>query len=436
MSLLGSLNTAVSGLNAQSTALGSISDNIANSQTVGFKGTNTAFVSYLTESSPISHAPGAVVARPQYTNSVQGAVTQVSNPTALAISGNGMFAVQRPSGPSTFSPQQFYTRVGDFAPNSAGFLVNSTGYALDGWPVTNAAGTQFDPNAIGPTRISKAPSVPVPTANVALSANLPSSPPAGVSSYTNTVQIHDAGGSLQKLTLQWEQVPTGAGPVSPANPAQPNQWNLTVSSAGSTPVVATGPLLVEFGATPETAGTITSIAPGGPAPTGTPATIPVPLDYGLGGQTVVLNLGQFGKPSGVTQFTGNDYQVTSQSQDGVAQGNFASVTIQPTGNVVINYDNGYNAIIARIPLVSFNNPDALQQQDGQAFTGTVDSGVPNIVSAGVGGTGKLIVGAEEASNVDIASQFTQMIVAQRAYTANTKVVTTANQLLQDVLNMV
>ena len=306
MSLFGSMTTAVSGLNAQSAALGSISDNIANSRTVGFKGTETDFVSYLTESGPARHAPGAVVARPHYTNSVQGAVTQVSNPTALAISGNGMFAVQRPTGNATFSPQQYYTRVGDFAPNSAGFLVNSTGYALNGWPAAGAGGTLFDPNAMGPIRISKAPSVPVPTANVGLSANLPANPPAGVTSYANTVQIHDAAGNPQRLTLQWDQVPTGPGPVSPANPAQPNRWNLTVSSPGSTPATATGPLQVEFGATAATAGTITSIAPGGAQPAGTPATIAVPLDFGLGPQALVLNLGQFGTPSGVTQFSGSE----------------------------------------------------------------------------------------------------------------------------------
>jgi flagellar hook protein FlgE len=138
----------------------------------------------------------------------------------------------------------------------------------------------------------------------------------------------------------------------------------------------------------------------------------------------------------VTQFSGGDYQVTSQSQDGASQGNYTSVTVQPTGNVVINYDNGHSATVAKVPLVSFNDPDALQQHDGQAFTATIDSGSANVAAANTGGTGKLIVGASEGSNVDIAAEFTNMIVAQRAYTANTKVVTTANQMLQDTLSMV
>ena len=442
MSLFGAMNAAVGGMSAQSAALSSISDNVANSQTVGFKETDTAFVNYLTGSSATSHSPGAVVARPEYTNTQQGAVTQVSNPTSLAITGGGFFAVQRPTGASTFSAQPYYTRVGDFSPNSAGYLVNSTGYALDGWPAANAAGTQFNSSAAGPIQISKAPSAPVPTSDIKMTANLPSTPPVGTTSYNSTVQVFDAGGNAQNVNLAWSQIPTTApGPVTTANPAVPNQWNLTVNSGAST----TGPLLINFGTTAADAGTITGIAaaatdPAGTVPaaqaTGGLAQINLGLDFGLGTQSVKLDLGQFGKASGLTQFSGTTYQVASQTQDGSAQGNYTSVTIRPTGDVVINYDNGASSTIARIPLVGFSNANALQQQDGQAFTATTDSGSPNVVSAGTGGTGSLIVGAEEGSNVDIAAQFTQMIVAQRAYTANSKVVTTANSLMQDTLNMI
>jgi flagellar hook protein FlgE len=436
------MNAAIGGMSAQSAALGSISDNIANSQTTGFKETDTAFIDYVTGASATSHSPGAVVALPQYTNAQQGAITQVSNPTSLAVTGAGFFAVQLPTGPNSFSAQPYYTRVGDFAPNSAGNLVNSTGYVLDGWPASNAAGTQFNSTAAGPIQISKSPSAPVPTSEIALTANLPATPPAGTTSYNTTAQVFDAGGNAQNVNLAWSQVPTTApGPVASDNPAVPNEWNLTVTAGAST----TGPMLVNFGVTAADAGTITGItqAAGDPAGTvpaiqasGSPAQINLALDFGLGKQPVTLNLGQFGTPAGITQFSGTSYQVASQTQDGSAQGNYTSVTIKPTGDVVINYDNGATSTIARIPLVNFNNPDALQQQSGQAFTATTDSGNPNVVAAGTGGTGTLTVGAVEASNVDIATQFTQMIVAQRAYTANSKVVTTANALMQDTLNMI
>ena len=444
MSLFGALDAAVGGMNAQSTALGSISDNIANSQTVGFKATDTSFDNYVTEASETIHTPGAVIARPQYTNSNQGTIASVSSPTSLAIAGGGFFSVQSPTGASSFSTQPYYTRTGDFAPNSAGYLVNSAGYALNGWPATNAAGTQFDPNAAAPIKISKAPSPPMPTTVATLGANLPATPPAGTSSYSSSTQIYDAAGNAQKLTTTWSQATAGGGPVSATNPAIPNQWDLTVTGGNTT----TGPMLVSFGNNPNDAGTITAIAapPGSstatvaaiPATqsTGSTATLNLGLNFGLGTQNVALNLGQFGSPKGVTQFSGSTYSVASQTQDGAAQGNYSSVTIKPTGDVVIGYDNGATATVARIPLVNFSNPDALQQQNGQAFTATTDSGNPNIAAAGTAGNGALVVGAVEGSNVDIATQFTRMIVAQQAYTANSKVISTTNQMMQVTMNMI
>jgi flagellar hook protein FlgE len=258
--------------------------------------------------------------------------------------------------------------------------------------------------------------------------------------------VIDAGGNSHNLTMTWTQTLTdgssvsATNPATTANPVKANQWNLTVASdSGATQ----GPLLVTFGTNASDAGTIQSITSSDPsavAPatqtTGSAATVALNLNLGLGAQPVTLNLGQFGGTSGITQFAGTDYQVTSQTQNGLAQGNYSSVSIQASGNVVINYDNGQTATVGKIPLVAFNDPNGLQQQDGQTFTATVDSGQPTVVAAGTSGTGTLTVGAEEGSNVDIATQFTQMIVAQRAYTANTKVISTSNEMLQDTLNMI
>lgn len=454
MSLIGSLNTAVSGMTAQSTALDNISNNVANSQTVGFKGTNTTFADYVNGASSVGEA---VVANPQYTNSRQGTITQVSSTTSLAISGDGFFSVTHPTGTSTqgsttFSAQPYYTRVGDFEPNSAGYLVNSTGYALNGWPA-NASGSAsgFNTDALSPIQISKAPSNPVTTSTMSVAANLPASPATDTvtNPYTSNMQIYDANGNAQTVNLSWSQVGsvTPGAPISASNPAVPNEWNLTVTGGSATGSPATtpttGPMLVKFGDTSATAGKIVSItAPTTPGTlaasvaTGSSAVVTLPLSFGLGTQSVGLNLGTYGSANGVTQFSGTNYTLTSQSQNGSAQGEYSSVTIKPTGDVVINYDNGTNSTVARIPLVNFNNPDGLAAQDGQTFTATTDSGSANVVNAGTGGSGTMVVGAVEASNVDIASQFTSMIVAQRAYTANSKVVTTANSLMQDTLNMV
>jgi flagellar hook protein FlgE len=487
-------------MNAQAVALSSISDNVANSQTVGFKETDTAFIDYVTQSTTTLHAPGAVVALPQYTNSIEGTVSQVSNPTALAISGNGFFPVQLPTGPTTFSPQQYYTRAGDFTADKNGNLTNSTGYVLDGWPPAATPGT-FNSNALGPIQISQAPSAPVPTSNITLAANLPAVPPVGTTSYTSTAQVNDASGNVHNVTMTWAQVPANAAfPIGPTNLAVANQWDLTITASGATAATATtGPMRVTFGngSAAHPAGTIASIvqspilgntvtdatanlasansaggatptpaqlqartdataalaaanlaltagAPGltaaglaVPAATAVNATLNLSPNFGfVNPQPIALNLGQFGTTAGVTQFAGTDYAVATQTQDGSAQGNYSSVTIQPTGDVVINYDNGTTKTVAQIPLANFASPDSLQQQSGQAFIATIGSGAANIVGAGTGGTGTMVVGADEGSNVDIATQFTQMIVAQRAYTANSKVITTANSMMQDALNMI
>ena len=124
MSLFGAMNTAISGLSAQSTAFGNISDNVANSQTTGFKRTDTAFIDYLTSSSAAANNPGAVVARPDYMNTVQGTLAQSDNPLALAITGQGFFSVSDAIGSSgattTFSPQTYFSRAGDFTMNKDG----------------------------------------------------------------------------------------------------------------------------------------------------------------------------------------------------------------------------------------------------------------------------------------------------------------------------
>ena len=261
MSLIGSLNAAVGGMDAQAAALANISDNVANSQTVGFKETDTAFEDYVTTSTATFHSPGAVIALPEYTNTVQGTVTQVSDPTAIAISGNGFLPVQLPTSSTTFSPQQYYTRAGDFTTNVNGYLVNSSGYVLDGWPATNATGTTFNTTTLAPIQISQAPSPPVPTTAITLAANLPSTPATGTTPYTSSMQINDASGATQTVDMTWTQV-TAPGRSAPAMPsARPIRFwptsGISLCRAGSS---YTGPMRITFGTTPATAGMITGIA--------------------------------------------------------------------------------------------------------------------------------------------------------------------------------
>ncbi len=215
MSLFGAINTAISGLGAQSAAFGNISDNIANSQSTGFKRIDTHFEDYLTTSTPTQNQPGAVVAHPDYINNVQGSVSQTDNPLALAITGQGFFAVSQATGQSTssastptFDTQQYYTRDGNFTMNSSGFVVNDAGQYLNGWAVNSTTGA-VDQNALAPIQVTQRSYNPVASTNVNLSANLPATPAAGTataaSPLSSQITVYDALGTAHTVALNWSQ---------------------------------------------------------------------------------------------------------------------------------------------------------------------------------------------------------------------------------------
>jgi flagellar hook protein FlgE len=137
----------------------------------------------------------------------------------------------------------------------------------------------------------------------------------------------------------------------------------------------------------------------------------------------------------VTQYAGTEYTRRGLTQNGVPPGSFSGVSTQANGAVVINYNNGQTRTIAQIPIITFNNPNALQRQNGESFTATQESGTPLADAAGTNGAGKLVAGSIESSNVDIATEFSQLIVAQQAYSANAKVVSSSDQMLQITINM-
>ena len=443
MSLFNAIYTAISGLNAQSSAFGNISEDVANSQTTGFKRIDTTFVDYLTTSTPIQNEPGAVVARPDYINNVQGAIRQTDNPLGLAVAGQGFFAVSlatsQVNNVPAFNPQQNYTRDGDFRMNATGYLVNSAGQYLNGWSV-NPATNVVNQNALVPIQVNQSTYNPVATSNVTLAANLPATPAAGTataaSPLSSQISVYDALGTAHTVTLNWTQ-----------NAA--NDWSVQVnvpdSTTGTTDAGAAG---VQFGllsGNPVPEGTIGQVATSTTDPgtvttagftAGQPASLKFTTDFGSGSQTIQLNLGNYGGTTGVTQYAGTAYSLLGLTQDGVPPGSFSGVTTQANGEVIVNYNNGQSRTIARVPLVTFNDPNALQGQNGQAFTATQGSGTPRAEAAGTNGAGNLVTGSVEGSNVDIATEFSHLIVAQQAYASNAKVVTTANQMLQVTLQMI
>ena len=443
MSLFSAINTSISGLSAQSAAFGTISEDVANSQTVGFKRIDTSFVDYLTTSTATENEPGAVVARPDYINNVQGSITQTDNPLGLAVAGQGFFAVSQATGQvnniPTFNPQPFYTRAGDFKMSASGYLVNSAGQYLNGWKVDPTTSV-VNQNALLPIQVSQSTYNPVATSNVTLSANLPATPTSGTATGTSPlssqITVYDSLGTAHTVNLNWTQNAANNWAV---------QINVPDSTTGNTDA---GSADVQFGvlsgnAVPE--GTIGQVQASTSDPgtvttagfvAGQSAVLKFTTDFGSGAQTIQLNLGTYGGTTGVTQYAGSTYSLLGLTQDGVPPGSFSGVTTQANGDVVVNYNNGQTRTIAQIPLVTFNNPNALQGQNGQSFTATLDSGTPLAEAVGTNGAGNLVTGSVEGSNVDIATEFSSLIVAQQAYSANAKVVTIANQMLQTTLTMV
>jgi len=433
MSLFGAMNTAISGLNAQSAAFSNIGDNVANSQTIGYKRIDTRFADYLTTSTAQLNESGSVVATPDYVNTVQGTVATSDNKLALAITGQGFFSVSQQNGTQdgkpTFSAKTEYTRAGDFSMNKDGYIKNGFGLVLNGWQVDPQTGV-VDRSSVAPIQISQSTYNPVATSEVSLAANLPATP-TNAGAVNSQVQVYDGLGTAHSVSLSWTQT-------------SPNNWTLNVNAPDATNGPALGTANVQFGntsgndvpsGTPGALGGATGTVSTTGYAAGGPASVSFSADFGQGAQTVSLKLGTFGGTDGVTQYAGNDYTLKGLTQNGIPPGSYSSLSMASSGDVVVNYDNGQSRTVARVPITTFADPDALQREDGQAFTATIGAGTGLTQDAGNNGAGDLVTSATESSNVDIAKEFTKLIVAQRAYSANTKLVTTADELLQQTIDM-
>ena len=439
MSLFASLTTAITGLNAQQDAIANISDNISNAQTVGFKEINTSFENLVTESTPQINEPGGVKAQPVYENSLSGNLPPSAVTTNLAISGQGFFQVKAPpvavaqGQAPDFSSQNYYTQAGDFTVNAQGYLVNSAGYYLTAYqvnPQTNITNT----STTVPVQISQLVDAPEATQNVNMNANLPSGYPiVGASNYTApapiTEQIYDANGNAQTESIQLQH--TAA-----------NTWTATISDGVA---ADTATVTLTFGdGTTGPAGTLVGVSTASANATvpatqgaGAAANFALVQNFGSGNQTVTFNMGTFGTNSNVTQYADSSNEVSSTlTQDGVPRGSFENVSIDNNGFVDINYTNGQTKAFYQIAVAQFNDPDQLQRLQGSAFTATLDSGAAQLDQPGSNGAGTISPSTLEESNVDIATQFTQLITAQQVYSANSKVITTADQLLTTVINLI
>ena len=463
MGVFGAINTAVSGLRAQAFALENISGNIANSQTTGFKRQDTSFAELVsdTESSQRLQNAGSVLASSRATNEIQGNIVGADQQTFIAIQGDGYFAVRDASGLSNGEPifegPELYTRAGDFQISNNGFLENGAGLFLSGFSI-NAAGGAVDSLIAQPIQVSTDPIAPIATSQIDFRANLPINPDTA-----NSIDGDAASGLLDTTLLQ---PGTTIGLDEITNADAQNFLNSSIAGGTTTVLDPRGEAVnVEF----RFAKTDSS----DPAVGGDdvynlyyrsnsdgvtePAFTRVQQDYTFGadgllvGPVPPLNIPSFvvdglligeltldSTTNGFTQVASQNGEGTvsdtSISANGSALGSFNGVSISNTGNVTVSYTNGATIDIARISIVTFDNDSGLERVDGGGtFAATVASGVP-ITDSSAGGT--IIGSALESSNTDIADEFTKLIVTQQAYTANSRIITTSDEVLTEAINLI
>ncbi len=441
MSVFSGMNTAVSGLTAQSVAFTNISNNIANSQTVGYKATDTDFSDLVEASGALEGQSGNVIATTQYENQAQGTITTSSANAALAINGTGFFAVSEVSGSSTtttpsFSNTQYYTRAGDFSSNVNGYLVNSAGEYLDGYMVSPTTG-QLNTSSLVPINVNNVTYRPTATSTVTMSPTLPgvSALTAGATGtpQTSSQTVYDSNGTAQKLGLTWTQT-AGATAATATTPATGSTWSLSVSGTNS---AAAPTATVTF----NTDGTLQAITQGNPAATISAAGSQASFNIGSvgtdGANTINLNLGTIGGAGGtnVTTASGASFNPGTPTQNGTAAGNYTGFTTEKDGSILGTFDNGETQLIGKVPLATFGDANGLQAQDRQAYTATAASGVASMQLTAQNGAGTLETGSVEGSTTSLDTDLTKLIVAQQAYGASAKVVTTANDMLQTALGM-
>lgn len=402
MSLTAAMDTGVSGLLANAESISVIGNNLANINTVGFKEGRTLFSDLL--SSQINNGQigrGGQVQAVQNMFS-QGSLQNTGNATDVAIEGDGMFVLQDP-----VSSARYYSRAGSFNFDKDNFLTNPDGYRVVGFGVANGVSN----GVLGPINLTNyTKTAPNATTAISLAVNLDATQavptaawtpavagfnPITASNFSASTTVYDAQGSASQLTMYFAKTASD---------------NWSVYTYDGTNYSAAG-IPVAFNAD----GTLNTV--NGAA--GTTFTAP-------NGQTVNL--------SGTTQYAASS-AINSQSQDGYGAGNLVKVSVDTNGFVNALYTNSKTQKIAQIALAKFASLQGLDKMGGNLYSETVNSGQAIIDPSNLS-SNKIAANSLEQSNVDMADQLVQMITTQRAYTANSKTITAADQLLQDTLNII
>ncbi|WP_022720348.1 flagellar hook protein FlgE [Rhodopseudomonas sp. B29] len=418
MSLSGALSSAISALSAQSQSLSMISDNIANSDTTGYKTTSAMFEDLVTASSTSSsYASGGVTVSGRANISQQGLLAATSNATDVAIQGSGFFAVSD----AQTNGNTYYTRNGAFSIDTSGYLVNN-GYYLEGWR-TDADGNvtgEASSASLKPIDTQVASTSGSATTTTTIAANLPADAATGAT-YTSSMTAYDSLGTANSIQITWTKTDANTWSASFGNP--------TLSSDSATTTgTTTGSVSLSFNSD----GSLASTNP-------SPPTIAVSgWTDGASDSTIALNLGTVGKTDGLTQYASGSsspsINVTSISSDGLAYGKLSSIAVGKNGLVNATYSNGQTIAIYKIAVATFKDPNGLSANSYGMYSATSDSGNPSLQGSGDNGAGTIYGSELESSTTDTSSQFSSMISAQQAYSAASQVITTVNKMYDTLIS--
>ncbi len=461
MSINSALAAGASGLVANSSALAAISDNIANVNTVGYKRVETIFTpNYkIRGGGETRYASSGVASNSRLDVNSAGLLNPGSAPTDMAIDGSGFFVVRPTPGAAAGNDAVLFTRSGSFETDNEGFLRNDAGQYLFAWPVQADGSVSLNPsnlNELEAVNLSNIGGTAQATSSVRINANLQASQvvspaaatyAAGASAtnmasgavtpdFQRTIQVYDTQGGIRSITMS----------LLKSNTA--NQWHaeLHVDPASD---VTTGAGLVNG----QIATGILAFNTDGVIDAAN-STLPTTLSFlgsdnaaalgandfqwasgtGVGTQTINLDLGSSGSPGGVTQFD-SPSTLNSTVADGAIFGAFAGVEVSSDGFISARFTNGVVRQIYQIPVATVFNPNGLASVGGASFQVTDDSGAFTLNAPGLGASGTISASTLENSNVDIATEFADLIVTQRAYSASSRIITTADEMLNEAIQM-
>lgn len=431
MTISSSLNASVAGLSANASRLATISDNIANSSTFGYKRAVTDFHSMVIDSGRGTYSAGGVRVTSQRLIDERGPLLSTSNSTDLAVRGRGFLPVTREVEVNLGASDStlLLSTTGSFRPDENGYLRTTSGLILMGWPADSNGTVPTFPRdtrvGLEPIRMNTNQFIGEPTTAMNLAMNLPATDTEAGSDgdpHELSIEYFDNLGKSARLSVSF-------APTVPATGSS-NEWTVTLTDGASGGTVV-GEYTLTFDDTRGAGGTLLSVTntTGGVynPTTGT-------FQINVAGGPIDVKLGGLGAPTGITQLS-DAFAPVNITKNGSPAGNLTSVEIDPNGYVHASYDVGISRVIFQVPLVDVPNQNGLESLDNETYGITPDSGSFFLWDAGDGPTGDVVSYAQEESSTDVAGELTSLIQTQRAYSSNAKVIQTVDEMLQETTNI-